>query len=107
MKNYLFICLSLGLLISGGCRSGSEVFIHIAEQSDDCIGVYGTAKISEEQFNRVYEDVKEVMDQMHTGIRQGLLNSGVVMMVVTNEAELEGNIDFFEEDAPFADYLNK
>ena len=71
------------------------VFEFINEQTSNYIAVYGSKTITEDAYNRAYHDVKNALDNMDNGIKQGLLNAGVKMLVVSNEDELENNIDYF------------
>ena len=70
-------------------------FPFVTEQSRDCIAVYGSTTVSEEQYNRVYTDIRHVLNHMNADIRKGMLNSKVKMLVVSNEDELEKDINFF------------
>ncbi|MCT4589518.1 MAG: hypothetical protein N4A71_16970 [Carboxylicivirga sp.] len=70
------------------------------EQTADYIAVYGTSKVKKEAYDRIYKDVKHVMDKMDTGIKQGLLTSKAKMLAATNEDELESNIDYFMKLLP-------
>lgn len=72
-----------------------SVFSFINEETDNTIAVYGSKEVNEVAYNRAYNDVKSVLAGMDKGIRQGLLNADAKMLVVTNEEELEENIEFF------------
>jgi len=108
-----FCRFALILLLLQGCQSwqsggsGAPRFPYIAEQTQDCIAVYGSNEVSEEQFSRGYADITDVLSAMDGGIRQGLLNAGAKMLIVSNEAELEKDIGFFltllPVEAVFAD----
>ncbi|WP_299159245.1 hypothetical protein [uncultured Tenacibaculum sp.] len=73
----------------------TELITKRNEQTANHIAVYGTSTVSQESYDRVYADIKSVMDKMDDGIRQGMLNANAKMLVVQNEEELESNINYF------------
>jgi hypothetical protein len=77
-----------------------EVFAFKNEQSDKCIAVYGSGAVKKEAYERAYKDIKYVMDKMDEGIKKGLLASKAKIIVVKNEDELEGNINYFKKLLP-------
>jgi hypothetical protein len=73
----------------------ADTFSYITEQGADSIAVYGSKSVGEASYQRALADVKDIVDFLNEDVRQGLFNSGVKMLVVENEDELESNIDYF------------
>lgn len=73
----------------------TDTFSYITEQSGESIAVYGSKLIDEASYQRALTDVKDVIEFLNEDVRQGLFNSGVKMLVVENEDELESNLDYF------------
>ena len=73
----------------------TDTFNYITEQSGESIAVYGSKLIDEASYQRVLTDVKDILELLNEDVRQGLFNSGVKMLVVENEDELESNLDYF------------
>ena len=82
--------------IHSGCgnkKQIEELFPIVTGQTDSCIAVYGSGSVSQEQYDRAYRDILLLMDQMHSRIKTGLLNSQAKIFVVRNEDELSSNSD--------------
>jgi len=73
----------------------AETFSYITEQNAETIAVYGSKSVDEVAYQRALEDVKDIIAFLNEDVRQGLFNSGVKMLVVENEDELEANLDYF------------
>ena len=58
---------------------------------NNCIAVL--IVVSREQFERAYGDVLFLLEHMDPGIKKGLLNAGAKILVISNEDELNTNID--------------
>ena len=58
------------------------------------IGVYRTKKVSEEQLNRVYNDVKWCMDRMSDDLKNAMVKHGAKLLVAENEMEVAAD-DYF------------
>ncbi len=107
MKNYFKkatqLIVLIGIITYQSCSTDDGVTTPIStdvitkrnEQTASYIAVYGTSTVSQESYDRVYTDVKFVMDRMDDGIKQGMLNANAKMLVVQNEEELESNINYF------------
>ncbi|WP_052298056.1 hypothetical protein [Moritella sp. PE36] len=78
----------------------AKVFEYITEQSDDTIAVYGAKNIEKLSYDRALADIQLVMDSLDADVKQGLLNSGVKMLIVSNEQALDDNIDYFQSLLP-------
>lgn len=78
----------------------TDTFSYITEQSGESIAVYGSKLIDEASYQRALTDVKDVIEFLNEDVRQGLFNSGVKMLVVENEDELESNLDYFMSFLP-------
>jgi len=87
---------------SGGSvdSNKTKVFSYITEQSDDTIAVYGSKSIEKASYDRALADIQWVMDSLNSDVKQGLLNSGVKMLIVSNEQQLEDNIAYFQTLLP-------
>jgi len=73
----------------------AETFSYITEQNAETIAVYGSKSVDEAAYQRALADVKDIIEFLNEDVRQGLFNSGVKMLVVENEDELESNLDYF------------
>jgi len=78
----------------------TKVFNYITEQNDDSIAVYGSKNIEKASYDRALADIQLVMASLDSDVKQGLLNSGVKMLIVRNEQELEDNIGYFQSLLP-------
>jgi len=88
---YYLICI---VVLGSGCRNQMQLkdfFPHIALQTKDCIGVYGSLTVSREQFDRTFNDVVFLLDHMDPRIKIGLLNAHAKILVVSNEDEINKN----------------
>lgn len=82
-------------------------FDYILEQSSDMIAVYGSKTISKAQYDRVVTDIRHVLSTLDSQIKNGLFASHAKLLVVKDEAEVEGDISYYTKllplEAIFAD----
>jgi len=62
--------------------------------------VYGSKNIEKASYDRALADIQWVMASLDSDVKQGLLNSGVKILIVSNEQELEDNIGYFQSLLP-------
>jgi len=85
---------------AGAPSPDTEIFAHIQTATAHHIAVYGTKTVSDAQFARAYGDITDVLDAMDPRIRRGLLGSDAKIIVAKDEAELIGDIDYYETIFP-------
>lgn len=105
IKNFSLLVLLIGGITVLSCSKDdtvtpttpttTELITKRNEQTTDYIAVYGTSNVTQESYDRVYTDIKFVMDRMDNDIKQGMLNANAKMLVVQNEEELTANITYF------------
>jgi len=78
----------------------AQAFDYITEQSEQSIAVYGSKSIEQAAYDRALADIRQIVSTLDTDVRQGLFNAGVKMLIVSDEAELEDNIDYFQSLLP-------